>query len=393
MTPFDTVTSLQNPAATAKKVMQRRSVLKLGAASAGVLAFSPAARAQQEPIKIGVTVDLSSVEKSTGAGIVQGTKAYFQKLNQAGGIDGRKVEVLVLDDTFKPEVSKTNAEKLVEANVVAILSPLGTRQAGAVMDAVPGVAVVGPYTGTVTLRKKPAPHTFFIRANYDQEVDKLIATAMAQGITKIGLVHPVDPLGQSVLAAFNVSMAKAGIKPVVIATTPGTISPEVGPAAEAIAKAEPQVVIVCLGGTAALFIQALRKAGNNSTVYGLSLAATAANIQKLGPLSRGLGLSIVVPSPFSQKFEVVRQYRLDMQASGVTELALTSMEGYINARVLGEALRKAGRGVTRQTLLASLEKIEGLDLGGLRISYGAGNREGGNFVDVAVVAVDGQLRT
>lgn len=375
-------------------VVKRRTLLRIGASSVGAFALNSSVLAQQKVIKIGSTLDISGVEKANGLGLVQGAKAYFQRLNKSGGINGVPVELIVEDDKFQPNLSKDNALKLLSDNaVIALMSTLGTRQTAAVMEAVSDVAIVGPSTGTLSLRKKNAQNTFFTKANYDQEVDKLIATAVSQGFTRIGIVHPKDPLGESVLAAFNTSMGKFNLKPHVVATTPGTISPEVQPAADAIAKAAPQMVFVCLAGTSVPFIKALRKTGNTSTVFGLSIMASPSNIQNLGDLSRGLGFSIVVPSPFSSKFEMVRQYRQDMQASNSNEFSLISLEGWINARVLSEGLRKAGSNVNRQSLLSALERIESLDLGGLRIGYGKTNREGGNFVDVAVIGLNGQMLT
>jgi ABC-type branched-subunit amino acid transport system substrate-binding protein len=312
--------------------------------------------------------------------------AYFNAVNKAGGIGGSRVEIALSDDQFKPDAAKANAVAFgADKSVLAMIHPLGTRQTAAVMDAVQDMAVVGPNTGTVGLRKKGATNVFWVRANYDQEVEKLVSTASTLGITHIGLVHPNDPLGQSLLAAFNAATAKFNLKPAIIATTPGTTSPEVDPAAREIAKAAPQVVIMGLAGTAPAFVRALRVAGGTSTIYGLSIGASATNINSLGDASRGLGFSIVVPSPFASKYEIVRRYQTDMQASGNTEYSLPSLEGYINARVLAEGLRRAGANPTRESVLAGLESIDSLDLGGLRIGYGKTKREGSNFVDVAVV--------
>ena len=80
-----------------------------------------------------------------------------------------------------------------------------------------------------------------------------------------------------------------------------------------------------------------------------------------------------------------------MTASGWTDYSLPTLEGYINARIVAEALRRAGANVTRESLIASLERIESLDLGGMRIGYGTGNRIGSNFVDVAVLGTDGRI--
>ena len=104
------------------------------------------------------------------------------------------------DDQFKPDSPSPTHSPFADSSVLAMIHPLGTRQAAEVSDAVPGMAVVGPNTGTVSLRKKAAPNTFWVRANYDQEIDKLIATAAVLGQSRIGIVYSNDPLGQSLLA-------------------------------------------------------------------------------------------------------------------------------------------------------------------------------------------------
>ena len=202
----------------ARPTTSRRRVLTGLAATAAVGLGMPAI-AQGKSIRIGTTFDNSSVEKANGQGLYQGSSAFFNALNKSGGINGTKVDLVMADDTFKPEVAKANAlafEK--DSAVLALLHPLGTRQTSEVMDAVPGMAVVGPITGTVSLRKKTAPNTFWVRVNYDQEVEKLVTTAAVLGQSRIGLVHSNDPLGQSVLAAFKAALAKAKLEPAVIAT-------------------------------------------------------------------------------------------------------------------------------------------------------------------------------
>jgi len=370
----------------------RRSALGGLVALAASGSFAGAAHAQSRTLRIGASFDASGVEKANGNGLHSGSMACFEAINRAGGIHGVKLELVVADDRFNPDTAKANALKFAgDSTCLALLHPLGTRQTAAIMDAVPDMAVVGPNTGTVALRKKAAPNTFWCRANYAQEVDKLVATAFAQGLTKIGIVHPDDPLGQSVLAAFKASMARQQSEPAVVATTPNTTSMEVEPAARTIAQAQPQVVIMSLAGTAPAFVRALRKAGCTSTTYGLSITASAAGITDLGELARGLGFSVVVPSPFATKYGIVRQYQADMLANGTKDYSLPSLEGYIDARVLVEGLRRAGPKVTRESLIAALERIDALDLGGFRIQFGKGNREGSRFVDVAVIGSQGRM--
>lgn len=373
-----------SPKSTRRQVLGRLS----GAAVAVGLGFP--AFAQAKAIRVGATFDNSSVEKANGTGLFLGSSAYFNALNRAGGINGTKVELVMADDQFKPENAKANALAFAaDSSVLAMVHPLGTRQTAEVSDAVPGMAVVGPNTGTVSLRKKAAPNTFWVRANYDQEIDKLVATAAVLGQSRIGLVYSNDPLGQSLLAGFKAALAKAKIEPAVIASTPSTTSMEVDPAAKQIAEAAPQIVIIGLAGTAPAFVRALRAAGGKSSAYGLSI--TAGSLGAMGELAHGLGFAMVVPSPFATKFEIVRRYQADMLANGSKEFSLPSLEGYMDAAVLAEGLRRAGPSPTRAAVIAGLEHIESYDLGGVKINFGRSNREGNQFVDVAVISANGRL--
>jgi ABC-type branched-subunit amino acid transport system substrate-binding protein len=372
------------------RLPRRRDVLVTLGAGAATLAVP--AFAQVRTIRLASTFDNSGVEKANGSGCFKGATAYFNALNKVGGVNASKVELIMADDQFKPDVAKANALAFeADKSILGLLTPLGTRQTAAIMETVKSMAIVGPNTGTAGLRKSSPPNLFWVRASYDQEVDKLIRTAVTVGTTRIGIVYPNDPLGKSVFAAFERSMAQAKLTATVVATTPGTTSPEVEPAAQAIAKAEPQMVVMVLAGVAPLFVRALRKAGGTSSLYGLSIGASPANIEALGDLGRGMGFAIIVPSPFAPKYEIVRRYQADMMASGWSDYSLSTLEGYINARVTTEALRKAGAGVTRESLIAALERIEALDLGGIRIAYGPGNRIGSNFVDVAVIGAGGRM--
>lgn len=372
------------------RLPRRRDLLVSLGATASALALP--AFAQARTLRLASTFDNSGSEKPSGQGTYMGASAFFNALNKAGGINGSKVELLMADDQFKPDLAKSNAQAFAaDKSIVGMISPVGTRQVAAVMESVTDMAIVGPNTGTAALRKSSPPNVFWVRASYDQEVDKLIKTAATLGATRIGIVYPNDPLGKGVFAAFERSMTAANLTPAVVATTPGTTSTEVEPAADAIAKAAPQTVIVVLAGVAPLFVRALRQRGATSTIYGMSITASATNIEALGALGRGLGFAIVVPSPFAPKNEIVRRYQVDMQASGWNDFSLPTLEGYINARVAAEALRKAGPAPTRESLIAALDKVDALELGGMRIAYGHGNRIGSSFVDVAVLGSGGRI--
>jgi ABC-type branched-subunit amino acid transport system substrate-binding protein len=370
--------------------LTRRRVLESLAGAAFIGIAAQRARGVR-PLRVAATLDLSNVEKVNGAALHQGASACVRALNEAGGVNGAPVELVVADDRFDPAATRRNALAFqADGSILALLHPQGTRQTGALMEAVHDMAVVGPNTGAVALRRRDAANVFWVRANYASEVEKLVATARTLGIARIGMVHANDPFGQSLLDAFNGACAKLGVKPAVVATTPSTTSLEVDAAAERIAEAAPQVVVVGLAGTAPALVRALRRRGYVSTIYGISVGASAANIAAFADLARGLAFSIVVPSPYAAKHEIVRRYQADLRAAGIGDYSLPSLEGYINARVLVEGLRRAGANPTRESLLAALGRLS-LDLGGMRIDFQNGRREGGSFVDLAVIGVNGRL--
>ena len=377
---------------TATRPLARRHFLQQCGTAAAV--FAAPSWAQSRTLRLGTTVDQTGLEKGIGSDLVKGATAYFNAVNEAGGINGAKVELVTSDDQFKPDISKANALAFqADSSVLGILSPLGTRPSAAIVETIRDFAVVGPVAGAAAVRKNSPSNVFWVRATFDAEIEKLIHTAVTLGTTRIGIVHPKDPLGLSILASFQKTMAEMKLEPAIIATTPTNTSTDVEPAARAIAKAQPQVVIMVLSGVSPLFVKALRDAGGTSTVYGLSNAASAVNIAAMGEKGRGVGFAIIVPSPASSKNTLVRGYQADMQASGWKDFTLFGLEAYVNARVMAEGMRRAGAKVTRDSLIAGLDSITNFDLGGMRVNYGNGNRVGSSFVDVGVVGFDGRLLT
>ncbi len=372
--------------------LTRRRVL--AGASASIVFAHTSALAQMRSWRIASVCDLSGFAKVPASEAIKGANAYFSALNRKGGIQGRKLELVTADDQFKPELARANAVQFQnDESVIALLSPLGTETTLAIMDAVQDMAIVGPVTGAAIARKKSRSNVFWVRASFEDEIFKLVNQSVTLGYTRVALVHSLDPLGSSVLAAFKVAMEKAKLTPTIIAATPSTTSQDVEPAARAIVSASPQIVLVALAGTFPKFVNTLRSAGGKSSVYGMSLSASPENIKLMGPNARGIGYSLITPSPFASKANVVREYTRDMALGGNSELTYPSLEGYINARVLAEGLRRAGPGATRDSLNTALGGMIDFDVGGMRITYGEGNRLGGNFVDVGVVNSAGRILT
>ena len=373
--------------------LKRRAVLAAtGVALCGVPWI--VARSQTQPLRIGATFDNSGVEKGIGQSLNQGAMAYFNAVNKAGGIHGRQIEVVTADDQFNPEKARDNALKFAsDASVLALVHPQGTRQTAEIMKAVKNLPIVGPNTGTTALHKSGANNVFWVRTNYDLEVERLVRLADSLGLKRFALAYPNDPFGQAVLTSFRASLASRGIEAVGVASTPNTASLEVEPAAKQLAGMQAQVLIMSLAGTMPALHKAYRTAGGSAICLGLSVGGSAANIAQVAKSADKPIFSVIVPSPSAQKFEVVRAYQRDMLASGFDGKSLVSMEGYVDARVLAEGLRRAGPKADRESLVAGLESMTDFDLGGMRMRYGTGNREGNTYTDIVSVDEEGRLKS
>jgi ABC-type branched-subunit amino acid transport system substrate-binding protein len=372
------------------KSPQRRTLL--AAAGLSMLAAPWVARAQPSTLRIAATIAETGVERFNGMGLLQGASALFDAINRSGGIHGRKIELIKADDEFNASKAQANALGFAaDPSVLALIHPQGTRQTGEIMKAVHDLPIVGPNTGATALHKSGAKNVFWVRTNYDQEVERLVKLADNLGLKRFGLVYPNDPFGQSVLQSFQAALARRNIEAVGVASTPGTASLEVDAAARKLAALPVQVLIMSLAGTAPAFYQAYRAAGGVSLCYGLSVSGTAANLAKLSKGNDRPFFSVIVPSPNAQKFELVRQYRRDMKAAGFEAESLVSLEGYVDAYVLAEGLRRAGPKVDRDSLMAGLESLSNFDIGGLRLNFGKNAREGNTYTDTVTVDGTGRL--
>ncbi|QIL83400.1 ABC transporter substrate-binding protein [Diaphorobacter sp. HDW4A] len=261
------------------------------------------------------------------------------------------------------------------------------------MKNVKGLPVIGPNTGATSLHKSGANNVFWVRTNYDFEVERLVRFADTLGLKRIALAYPDDPFGQAVLVSFRGALANHGLMPVGIASTPNTASLEVEPAARQLAGMQAQVLIMSLAGTMPALHKAYRAAGGAAVCLGLSVSGSASNILQLAQSQSKPIFSVIVPAPNAQRFALVRRYQRDMLASGFDSMSLLSLEGYVDAAVLVEGLRNAGPKVDRESLIAGLESLSDFDLGGVRMRFGKGRREGNTYTDIVTVDANGKLKS
>lgn len=346
-------------------------------------------------VTIGQTVALSGSVGEHGKALTLGAQAYFDKVNRAGGVRGRKIALVTLDDAGDSKRAQENARKLILGNrVVALFSGAegGPCVAATTLAAELRVPVVGCAGGSPELREPFNPFSFPIRAAHLDEFEKLVQYAMVFGRKRIGFVHSDSETGRKHLANVRRLADRFGAELALALPLPSGKEFDPARIAGEIAKARVDAVLNHGSyGQYAEIIRAARKQGSTTQFLAVNSGAQQM-VRLLGGDATGLIFAQVVPFPWFDATPVVHEYREVLKAhSPQAEPSFSSLEGFINAKVLVEALRRAGSKLTRESLVAALESMRPYDPGGLSVSYGPGDHRGSRYVDVVVVGSNGRF--
>jgi len=344
-------------------------------------------------ILIGQTVGLTGTVAGPVKETNEGANAYFKSVNKNGGINGRKIELLTIDDKFDPALTVTNAEALIsDQHVFALFQGRGTPHTMAILPilAAHKVPLIAPGTGAVSLREPMNHWVFNIRAKYQDEVAKAVLEFSTIGMKKIGLLYVDDSFGQDSLEGFKKAMAEEKMTPAVI-TAFARVQPDYAATAKEVMKAEPQALIIASSSKNTIeVIKAFRDAGSHIQLMTLSNNSSASFVKELGPASAGVILSQVMPAPDLLSSSLGQEFKVAAKASGVT-ISYAAMEGFVNAKVLVEGLRRAGRNLTREGLVRALETMQHVDLGGVQINYDSNNHSGSKYVELTIIGKTGHF--
>jgi branched-chain amino acid transport system substrate-binding protein len=238
------------------------------------------------------------------------------------------------------------------------------------------------------------PHIFHIRASYADETAGMVEHLYTIGVRRIAVMYQDDPFGKSGLAGAESAMKKLGLELVAKGGYDRTKPEEVDAAVAAIAPARPDAVImVSVNRASASFIKKIRAQGSTAQLFSISVVNFKELLVNAGEdLARGIGISQVMPYPYSARVPVVREFQTLMAKYQPDKvISYASMESFIAAKILVEALRRSGPEPTRQKVIAQLDKMNSYDAGGFRVNFTPENHVGSRFVEVTVIGRDGRL--
>ena len=214
-----------------------------------------------------------------------------------------------------------------------------------------------------------------------------------QGMKRVAVMYQDDGFGTAGLEGVERALGKRGLT-LTVAAPYERNTDQVDDAVKTIRASDAQAVImISVNRSTSAFIRRYREAGGGAQLYNISVVDPA-EIVKLAGLkhAHGLGVSQVVPYPFMPAMPVVREYQRLLKQYAPNELVnYTSFEQFLGAKVLVEALRRAGPAPTRAKVVKALESLQSFDLGGITLGYSPTNRIGSRYVEVTVIGSNGRL--
>lgn len=312
-------------------------------------------------ILVGMSNALTGPASALGIGMKAGAQTYFNKVNASGGVHGRKIKLISYDDGYEPKNTVETTNKLImNDKVFALFGYVGTPTSSAIVPIInrEKIPFFGPFTGAEFLRNPVSKYIFNVRASYFDEAEEQVNYLTgARGIKKIGIFFQNDAYGLAVKGGVLKALGKRSMT----LSGEGTFernTVEIDAGLAALKKENPEaVVMVGTYKAMAAFIKKAKAEGFNPIFLNVSFVGTAALVKELGGAGDGTIITQVMPSPTDASVPLVKQYRADMQAAGHHDLDYTDLEGYVDAVVFVEILKKAGGNLTRESFLAAAEGL------------------------------------
>lgn len=380
-------------------VNRRRFVQSaIAGATAPVLmrhARAQAAGISDDRVHLVSTLPLSGPLGQTGSDMAAGMRAAAERINAGGGIHGRKLALHTLDDGYDVQTAEQNVRTALQQNrlfaciacggtpVNQRLIPLLERQK---------IPFVAPFTGSETVRLADYTHTFHVRAGYRDEVYGLMHAVSQMGISDISIIHTANSFGTSLRDNAVRALQALGGNPKSVA--PVRMSAQnAAQVARRIWQSRPSAVFLATSGRVSVrVLEELKALAIQLPVFTTSVGFPPGVHTALKDRMTGTGIMQVVPNPEKQSIKLVRQFREVVLTAGADPRSPTTMEGYINMQVMAEALRRAGKELSREALLHALRSMRGWDMGGYAIDFGdTAPYLGSQYTSLGVVSHSGRL--
>lgn len=328
-----------------------------------------------------------------------GMNSYFNYINEKGGVNGRKIKVITYDDGYEPIPCALNTKKLIEEDKVFMLTcyvgtPTGVKAQPVWTNA--KVPLLGFFTGAEALRTPFNHYNIHVRASYYQEAAKAVDYFVnTLGLKKVAIFYQYDAFGEAVKKGAEIALDKYNLKPVAYGSFErNTINIEDG--LNNIKDSNPEaIVMVGTYAPLAKFVREAQALGLNKTYFHtVSFVGPEAYAQELNGQYDRVLVTQVMPLYTCVDLPVVKQY-LELLKKYYPEDKpnFVSLEGFTNALVLVEGLKRCGEKLTREGFITAIESIKDWDPGlGAKITYNSTDHQGLENVNLTRIDSDGKYK-
>ncbi len=331
-------------------------------------------------VKVGVSAAKTGRFAAVGSEQLRGARVFFDRLNaKEGGIHGRKVKLLDLDDRLEPLPCVLNTRRLInEEKVFALLCYNGAvnTRAASRMIAEAQVPLIGTFSGAQNLRQPINRFLFHVRPGYLEEAALIVERlSLDRNATKIAVFAPADADGEAMRRAIERALQPRGTS-LAASVTYVRNTLDLSSAIDSLASTRPDALVLGGAPTAcATLLKGLHGRGVNPLVVGFSFVGAEAFAEAAGSDAEGVFLTQVVPSPNDGSARVVAAYQQDFRDAGEPVFSHASLEGYINAMALAEGLRAAGPSLSVPSFMKAMESLS-MELGGQAVTFTPSTRQG-----------------
>ncbi len=340
-----------------------------------------------ETLVVGQVAELSG--QDVVADNVAGATLWLDHLNK----DARAAHTYVLkqyDDKRDPKLTLEYTHRLVDVdNAIALFGYRSTPSLDALskeLDAM-NIALVAPFNGSDAVRHN-ARNAFFLRGTYKDEAARLVEQITTLGIRKVAVVYQEDAFGKEGLDGYVTALKARGIEPAALLSYDRKTLDTTHVVADMLKHDPMATLMACTPKACANIVRSVRDSNSRMLIGVLSNAVNEEFIQAVAPTGRGLLMSQVIPYPWNVSLPIVREFnQINKQSGSKAPLSYASLEGFAAAKLLTEAVRRAGSKPTRDSVLAALRGMKKFDLGGIHF-----NAEGQNyFTEVTTLGRNGKI--
>jgi len=301
---------------------------------------------------------------------------------------------MVLDDGYEPERCAANTRQFLSDDVFALFGYIGTPTSVVALPLATAAKVpfFAPFTGAEVLRDPFNRYAIHVRASYYDETAAIVRQVTAVGIKKIAVFYQNDAYGKAGLEGVNRALKALNMEPSALGTFERN-SKDVDAALKSILPSKPEAIVQIGAYTScATFIRLARREGFSGNFYNVSFVGTQALLDELGAEARGVVVSQVMPFPYAPVTRISGEYIGSIKESTGVKPNYSGMEGYVAARVFTEALRRAGRSLSREGFINAIQGMQNVNLGGFQVDFGPSKHTGSKFVELTLLTADGRVR-